>query len=263
MNKQLKTRGGQVVGRGIEWCDYTWNVVRGCQHRCRWRMPDGKIAICYAETTAQGVARESYKLGFEHHYFQPDRIDDPLKLAAPARIFMDSMSDLMGAWVPESEIEQVLDVARKAPQHTYQLLTKNAPRLLQFRDLPPNVWPGVSVPPDFFLGHELTQTQKFKMLVKALEVLWELNAHRPDLVTWMSIEPLSWDIADILDRMPGALRWIVIGAASNGRLHYQPNAEHVRKLLVVADAQQIPVFLKGNLDWHPHREEFPTARVAA
>lgn len=43
MNKQKTAKG-----RGIEWTDYTWNPVRGCQHGCRWTMPDGTIAKCYS-----------------------------------------------------------------------------------------------------------------------------------------------------------------------------------------------------------------------
>lgn len=32
MNKQDKGNGR----RGIEWTEYTWNPVGGCQHGCRW-----------------------------------------------------------------------------------------------------------------------------------------------------------------------------------------------------------------------------------
>ena len=38
-------------GKGkIEWTDFTWNPVGGCRHACRWKMPDGTIARCYAES---------------------------------------------------------------------------------------------------------------------------------------------------------------------------------------------------------------------
>ena len=38
MNKQAKSE----IKRGIEWTDYTWNPIGGCQHGCRWEMPDGR-----------------------------------------------------------------------------------------------------------------------------------------------------------------------------------------------------------------------------
>jgi protein gp37 len=251
MNKQGNGRGK----RGIEWTDYTWNPVRGCQHGCRWTMPDGTIAECYAETVAERVAQRAYPQGFEHHYWNPHILTGPLKLTTPSRIFMDSMSDLMGHWVPEEQVEQVLDVCREAHWHTFQLLTKNAPRLKQF-DLPPNVWVGVSAPPSFMFGKPLSRPQQARMLRTMLDVLQEVNVP----VRWMSIEPLSFDIAPYL--VDSNLQWAVIGAASNGPKTYQPKREWVENVLNVLDAQGTAVFFKGNLEWEPWREEFPDLSLA-
>lgn len=236
-------------GRGIEWTDYTWNPVGGCSHACRWTMPDGTIARCYAEDVAEGVARNAYPAGFDSHYWHPQRLDEPAKLREPARIFMDSMSDLMGAWVPESQIKQILSICRRADWHTFQLLTKNAPRLKQF-NFPHNVWVGVSSAPDQMLGHILTDQQKERYMHKALSSLALVDAP----VRWMSFEPLSWDVSGIVAEYPGVLQWAVIGAASNGNRKYQPDPAHVQALL---DALDCPVFFKGNLQWSPWREEYP------
>jgi hypothetical protein len=77
----------------------------------------------------------------------------------------------------------------------------------------------------------------------------------------MSIEPLSFDIgavlADYTQRQGLPLEWAVIGAASRGRQTYQPNPEWTTGLLRLLDSWRVPVFFKGNLDWRPHREEFP------
>jgi protein gp37 len=248
MNKQRKTDGG----RGIEWTDYTWNPVRGCKHQCRWEMPDGSIAECYAETVAERVAQKVYDQGFEHHYWNPHVLGEPLKVQTPARIFLDSMSDLMGAWVPVDEIRQVLDICRQAHWHTFQLLTKNAPRLLEFKDqLPANVWVGVSAPPSFMFGKRLSHEQQTRMVTRQLDVLRQLAVP----VRWMSIEPLSFDIAPLLVDSP--LEWAVIGAATNGRKTYQPDAAWVQNVLDVLDAQGTKVFFKGNLEWPVWRETFP------
>jgi protein gp37 len=250
VNKQQKANGS----RGIEWTDYTWNAVGGCKHQCRWTMPDGTIAECYAETVANKFTR-AYPHGFEHHYWRPHKLNEPGSVKQPAKVFIDSMSDLMGHWVTSEQIEAVLDTCRQVSQHTYQLLTKNAPRLLQF-DFPPNVWVGVSSPPDFMHDHQLDQPQQARMLRRSLDVLDQVNAP----VTWMSFEPLSWDVAPIVAEYSGALRWAVIGAASNGPRKYQPKADHVAALLDVLDEQGVPVFFKGNLKWSPHREDWPTKR---
>jgi protein gp37 len=245
MNKQQKENS-----RGIEWCDFTWNPVRGCQHGCRWEMPDGSIAECYAELIAERVAQKAYPLGFEHHYWNPHVLEEPLKLKEPARIFMDSMSDLMGHWVPKEEVLQVLNICEQAPQHRFLLLTKNAPRLREFQ-FPSNVWVGVSAPPSIMFGKRLSFSQQKRMVTRQLEILNEVDVP----VRWMSIEPLSFDIAPLLEN--SNLQWAVVGAATNGRLTYQPEPEWVQNVLDVLDAQGTKVFFKGNLQWHEWREEFP------
>lgn len=245
MNKQKKANS-----RGIEWTDFSWNVIGGCQHGCRWTMPDGSIAECYAETVAERVAQRAYPHGFEHHYWNEKLLNEPLKLKTPSKIFLDSMSDLMGHWVPRDQIERVLDVCREASQHTFQLLTKNAPRLLDF-DFPPNVWVGVSAPPTMMFGKPLSKTQQTRMVKRQIEVLREVDVP----VRWMSIEPLSFDIAPLL--VNAGLQWAVIGAATNGRKTYQPEPEWVENVIKVLRDQEARIFFKGNLIWEDWLEEFP------
>ncbi len=213
-------------------------------------MPDGRIAECYAETVAERVAQKSYPEGFEHHYWRPELLDKPLSISKPARIFLDSMSDLMGHWVPDEQIRHVLSICEQAHWHTFQLLTKNAPRLKQFT-FPPNIWIGVSAPPTIMFGRRLSLAQQTQMLKTMLSVLRSIDVP----VRWISIEPLSFDIAPLL--IGSNLQWAVIGAATNGPTAYQPRPEWVQNALDVLDAQNTKVFFKGNLKWHPWRDEFP------
>lgn len=237
MNKQGKD--------GIEWTDYTWNAVQGCAHECIWEMPDGKLAECYAKTVAHKMRSATfYPRGFVEHYWNPQRLEEPGKLRKPAKIFLDSMSDLMGHWVTEEQILAVLEVCRKTPQHQYQLLTKNAPRLLKF-EFPDNVWVGVSAPPTYMMGRKLSLTQQIMMVNRQLEVLKQVQAR----VKWMSIEPLSFDIGEVFVKtnVSESINWCVIGAASNGQTIYQPYPQILSKLLAILDGYSIPVFFKGNL----------------
>lgn len=244
MNKQ-ETKNS----RGIEWTDYTWNPVGGCKHECRWTMPDGSEAICYAEAVANKFIK-AYPLGFSYHYWNHTRLEEPLRLKKPAKIFLDSMSDLMGHWVPANQIEAVFDICRQAHWHTFQLLTKNPIRLYRF-NIPPNVWAGFSTPPNFMFGNRLTFGQQQSKLKIDL-----LSIQRAKATTkWCSVEPLSWDVAPMFEDC--GLDWVVVGAASNGAKKYQPDPAHVQNLLTVLDSQNIPVFFKGNLKWAPWREEFP------
>jgi protein gp37 len=244
MTIQFKPNTG---GRGIEWCDETRNATGGCMHECAWEMPDGTRAVCYAKVLAeQGVAKKAYPQGFEHHYWRPKELRALTRGAEPRLIFCDSMSDMFAAAVPEDQVRQILAAMRQAPQHSYQSLTKAAPQLLKYVDeLPPNLWVGVSSPPDWFMGNRLSHHQQIAMLRKSLEVLRTVKERAGNIV-WLSAEPVSWDLTEVIGG-DHPFDWVVIGAASNGRHYFQPNPEHIRKLLEVMDATGTPVFYKGNI----------------
>ena len=262
MNKQKKDAG-------IEWTHvpgyggYTSNPIQGCTHKCEWIMPDKTHAICYAKRIAESVAKSAYPDGFESLQFNPDELDAIRRAKKPAAIFIDSMSDLVGEGVPTEWIEAVIETMRDCPQHIFQILTKNAPRLLQF-EWPSNAWVGISSPPDFMFGKQLYPDQQTRMLRKSLDVLGKLNSDVD--VRWMSFEPLSWDVSQMVASRGDNLDWAVIGAASDdaGKYH-APNAVHVEDLLMALDSKNTPVFFKGNMrsltdnyeiDW---RDEFPKA----
>jgi protein gp37 len=251
--------------KGIEWTrikdpdgtvrpGYTWNPTGGCFHGCTWKMPDGSITECYAKTIAERFT-SGYPNGFERHYWRPHSLDAPRKLKTPAGIFVGSMADLFGHWVPEEQICDVLRVMREARWHTFQTLSKFPIRLPKFNPFPENVWVGVSLP----AGHLMSETGAARALKAYLKHMKEIKA----TVRFMSIEPLWFDVAPVFEawlesgeRLP--FEWVIIGAASNGRSVFQPKTEWTARLLQVFDAEKVPVFFKGNLEWHLMRSEFPS-----
>ncbi len=250
MNKQYK--GGSR--RGIEWTDWTWNPTGGCLHGCTWKMPDGQIAECYAKTIAERLARPTYKHGFEHHYWRQHALNEPLKEKTPGKIFVGSMADLFGHWVPEEQIRQVLAVMREAHWHTFQTLSKYPIRLPEFNPFPENAWVGVSLP----AGHLMPE----KGAVRALSAYLRQMQHIQARIRFMSIEPLWFDAGQVLRQWADEhgtlpMEWVIIGAATNGPKVFQPEKVWVEHLLEVLGDYNIPVFFKGNLKWSPWREEFP------
>lgn len=265
MNQQGTLIDGVWKG-GIEWTrwretdgtiqpGYTWNPIGGCEHDCEWLMPGGWVE-CYAKTVAERAAQRAYRNGFKFHYWRPHLLQKPTKLHHTAGIFLDSMSDLMGANVPAQQIEQILDVCRQCYWHRFFLLTKNAPRLLKFR-FPSNVIVGVSMPPTKMRGRILNDHQRTAYVRTALKTLAQIDVP----VRWMSFEPLSFDVAPLVAEFPGALQWAVIGAASNGATKYQPDPDHMTALLEVLAAQSVPVFFKGNVKWDDWYENYPVHEV--
>jgi protein gp37 len=245
MAEQHKKRTGS---RGIQWTDRTIGAFGGCLHDCKWEMPDGTVAGCYAKSLAEsGVARAAYPHGFEHHYFRPDAIKQLSVKRNPELIFVDSMSDMFAHNVPADQLKLVFEAMAKAPWHAFQSLTKAAPQILKYTgDLPANLWVGVSSPPDWMLGEKLSEQSQKKMLARSMSVLREVREKAGNIV-WMSAEPVSWDLTTVLDESH-PLDWIVIGAASNGPQYFQPDAAHVRSLLELMDATKTPVFFKGNIE---------------
>lgn len=249
----------QTAPHGILWtkvwgrAGFTWNPITGCRHACEWEMPDGGKTQCYAKTIAEGIAEPYYPDGFAALQFHRKRMEAPIKRKTGAGIFANSMGDTFGVDVPDWQIQRVLDVCRQTPQHIYFMLTKNAPRLLDYT-FPDNVWVGVSMPPSSMNGKVMTPNQQSLWLNRAFSVLSKVKAK----TTWCSFEPLSFDPSDILSMHRGVLDWAVIGAASRGKQLFQPAHAHLIALLDELDAGGVPVHFKSNLRFHPWRTEFPT-----
>lgn len=246
--------------KGIEWTDYTWNPTAGCFHRCRWPSGEkGKEITCYAKKIAESLAMEHYPDGFEHHYFYPERLNDPAELKKPSKIFVGSMADVFGAWVPDEHIEAILDMVHAYPQHIFQFLTKNPKRLLDFAPYPSNAWIGVSIPS---LAQATRKKSYADAMLESLFVLHHLLTSGAGVI-FLSAEPLWLDITLFITmhvfkygRFP--FDWLIIGAGSDGRRKYQPNPKWVESLLAECNAVGVPVFMKGNLQWPERREEFPS-----
>lgn len=261
MNKQKPPKGIEwtrvkrvIDGTLTELPGYTWNPTGGCLHGCTWKMPDGSVTECYAKTVAERVASSAYQQGFEHHYWRPHALKEPLRLKEPAGIFVGSMADLFGHWVPSEQIRQVLGVMEQAHWHTFQTLSKYPVRLPEFNPFPANAWVGVSLP----AGHLMKPEGGARALKAYLRHMEQIKAN----IRFMSIEPLWFDVAPVFEHwlqihesLP--FEWAIIGAASSGRTIFQPKAGWVQSLLDIFDARQIPVFFKGNLKWHEWRGDFP------
>jgi protein gp37 len=107
----------------IEWTDRTWNPVTGCT-----KVSPGCDG-CYAETIAHRFAgSKAFPNGFDVTQHEA-RLSQPLRWRKPARVFVNSMSDLFHADIPDEFIARVFAVMALAPQHTFQVLTKRHARM--------------------------------------------------------------------------------------------------------------------------------------
>ena len=91
---------------GIEWTDRTWNPVTGCKHNCEY---------CYARDLAETRLEDIYPNGFQPTFWR-DRIEQPLSKTKPCKIFVSSMGDLFGEWVPEQPADNLREKFGPKPQ---------------------------------------------------------------------------------------------------------------------------------------------------
>ena len=179
----------------IEWTEATWNPVTGCD-----KVSPG-CAHCYAERMAkrlQAMGQRNYAQGFEVT-LQEQMLDVPLRWRRPRRIFVNSMSDLFHTRVPDTFIQRVFSVMRKADWHEYQILTKRSERLVDLDgELPwaPHIWMGVSV-----------ENARF---VHRIDHLRRTHAH----VKFLSIEPFLGPLP-LLDLR--GIQWVIVGGESGPR----------------------------------------------
>lgn len=205
----------------IEWTDSTWNPVTGCT-----KISPG-CKHCYAERMAvrlAGMKQPRYRNGFEVT-LQTDLVRLPLQWRQPRTVFVNSMSDLFHADIPESFIAEIFQTMTDAHWHTFQVLTKRADRLAELSPRLPwsmNVWMGVSIESPRYVDriHRLCGV--------------------PAAVRFLSVEPL-------LTRIPSfpldGIDWVIVGGESGPGS--RPMAEEwVREIRDRCVAQRVPFFFK-------------------
>jgi len=173
---------------GIQWTDSTWNPVTGCT-----KVSPG-CDNCYAETFAErwrGIKGHHFEQGFDLKLW-PDRLDIPLKWKRPRKIFVNSMSDLFHKDIPDSFIDAVFDVMRRANQHTFQVLTKR-PERMKFFGWDKNIWAGTSI-----------ESEQYEFRIDRLRLV---NSY----TKFLSLEPLLGPLHNLnLDD----ISWVIVGGES-------------------------------------------------
>jgi protein gp37 len=214
----------------IEWTGITWNPVTGCD-----TISPG-CDHCYARTLARrlkAMGQARYQAdgnpvtsgpGFAVTC-HPGALGMPYRWRKPRLVFVNSMSDLFHARVPEAFIREVFTVMAATPAHTYQVLTKRPRRALRMAAAlpwPPNVWLGVSV-----------ENNRYLHRADTLRTV-------PAAVRFISAEPLLGPLGG-LDL--SGIGWVIAGGES-GHGHRQPDDAWFRDLRDQCAAAGVPFFFK-------------------
>jgi protein gp37 len=235
----------------IEWCDISWNPVTGCLHTCEYcyarrithrfkgYMKPAASSHCGKyklhdldkpyKKLGEGLKYEiaPYPFDFEptfHRY----RLNEPQRKKKPQTIFVCSMADLFGEWVPDAWIEEVFKSCAAAPQHRYLFLTKNPKRYTGLSEqgiLPRenNYWFGATATSD---------TSPF---------IFDESRN-----TFVSIEPILGSFREAKD-LDKKVKWIIIGAQTGTGKKVIPKREWIENIVATCRSASVPVFMKDSL----------------
>lgn len=222
----------------IEWTDSTWNPVTGCTP------VSSGCDHCYAQTLAQVRLRQQYLrrlpvVNTEENRADPfavrtwpERLGQPDQWKDSRMVFVNSMSDLFHADVPESYVRQIFAVMLRVDRHVYQALTKRPARAARFfarnpdlldddGQLPGHVWMGTSV-----------ENQEAAYRVAHLRRV-------PARVRFLSCEPLLGPLELDLE----GIHWVIVGGESGAG--FRPmRPEWARSIRDQCREAKVPFFFK-------------------
>lgn len=221
-----------MADTSIEWTDTTWNPVAGCT------VLSPGCTNCYAMRMAarlesMGAAKYSgltRRTGGRAKWTGKVRLDDaalkaPAMWKKPRMVFVNSMSDLFHASVPDKFIIRVWASMRAARQHTFQILTKRPERMAELsRSLPmlENVWLGTSI--------------------ESADFLWRLDHLKAThaATRFISFEPLLNDVGrpDL-----SGVHWAIVGGES-GPAARPMEQDWVENIQLACDRDDVAFFFK-------------------
>jgi len=224
----------------VSWASWTWNPVTGCNHGCKF---------CYAREIAHSdrmaavypfqfaPAYHDYRLAAPVNTRKPDSEHPP-----DGRVFVCSMADLFGKWVPNAWIQSVFKAAAEAPEWEYLFLTKWPKRYSMLAELP-KAWFGASI-------IKQGDVERVRRDMTSFDI-------HPGIVRWVSLEPMLEPIKF------GDMSWcdlVVIGAQTSTRQPdgfepaFSPKFEWVADVVAQCRDHGVPYYLKPNLLESPGME---------
>lgn len=212
----------------IEWCDYTWNPIKGqCKFGCGY---------CYAVKMSK-----RFKWNPEPRLDEKElHIFEHKELPMKSKIFVCSTHELFGWWIHSDWRNKILKVIKENPHYTFIVLTK-MPVTASCYDFPNNCWVGTSID---------------KCRWDRLVSMFGIGAK----IKFVSFEPLLEDMQELLPMKSFKdLDWVIVGGLSGERnkTNITKRQEWAKKIISVAKQNNIPVFVKDNLRFEKPIREFP------
>lgn len=201
-----------MINSKISWCDHTWNIAVGCTK------VDEDCKYCYMYRDSMDSTRYNPLVVRKTKTV----FNTPLKIKEPSKIFTSSLTDVFHEAIDPFR-DEMWDIIRRCPQHTFQILTKRPERIMQC--LPPDWGDGWD---NVWLGASCGSGKSIQRVFDVLAV--------PAKIRFVSFEPM-WDRIDMnLDISDLCkLNWAIIGGESGndtGKYRYRPcKVEWIEELI--------------------------------
>lgn len=197
----------------IQWTDFSWNIARGC------KKVDSDCKNCYM-----------YRDSFDGTRYNPREVVRtktvftlPLRVKEPSKIFTSSLTDVFIEDI-DSYRDEMWDIIRRCPHHTFQILTKRPERVAEH--LPHDWNEGFS---NVWIGTSVGSIAGMKRMYALMDAFNQYKNGGRDLrkpTTFISFEPLHEHIPMNLDISTCIwFDWIILGGESGndtGLSRYRP-----------------------------------------
>ena len=249
----------------IEWCDYVFNPITGCLHDCRYcyakgfanrfgykMPPNHKPTLHELEEPVfvrckRGKLRiNPYPFGFEPT-FHKYKLNGPQRVKRPQNVFVGSMSDMWGNWVPFEWQMATIEACQKAKQHRYLFLTKNPKKYAERMNKSGN---RLEIPSNMWFGATLTKMKD--LTLDTMRAICGLQENQK-INLFYSLEPLQDYIyyygieqQDALVKFPP--KWIIVGAdTSKEKNKIMPTHGMIKNIVDQCKFAGTPIFMKKSL----------------
>jgi protein gp37 len=242
----------------IQWTDKTQNpiTVKGGGHYCIKVSPG--CANCYAEKMngrklAGGDGLKYRVMPYPEMALNRSMLARWARARKPKKIFVGSMTDVAGEWVPDQYIFDLLTAMAEAPKMIFQVLTKRPERMcymvnqwLMVNGLdkaPDNIWLGTSVENQKCLDDRLIWLIRSQAAVRFLSVEPLLESIVLFDVDGAAAQGMANDNPRGLLYPADMVDWVIVGGESG------PGARPLKSDWVVSIINQcsaagVPVFVK-------------------
>jgi len=222
---------------GIEWTDSTWNpatgctpVTRGCDHCYALTLAHKRLSRTYLARSPAKDTPSNRTDPFAVRLW-PERLEQPRKWRSSRMVFVNSMSDLFHADIPDAFVRQVFEVMLEVDRHVYQVLTKRPSRAARFCRQNMDLFPSGVVPPHIWMGTSV-EDQAVDYRIRHLRSV-------PAMTRFLSCEPLLGPLALELD----GVDWVIVGGES-GSGHRPMDLQWARDIRDQCKVYGIPFFFK-------------------